>query len=154
MELKVERKWKKPTYTIGNLYVDGVFLCNVLEDKDRGLTQDMPTTEIYKKKVYGQTAIGTGRYRVDMDTVSAKFKNRSWAQPYGGKLPRLLNVPGFDGVLAHVGNSPLDTQGCVLVGKNTIKGRLTDSTKCFRELMDNYLIPAHKRGEEIWITIE
>ena len=153
MELLVERKWPKATYTIGRLYVEGVYVSDVLEDKDRGLTQNTPTTEIYKKKVYGQTAIPKGRYRVDMNTVSTKFRYRNWALPYGGKLPRLLNVPGFAGVLIHVGNSPADTYGCVLVGENKQKGKVVNSTKCFRDLMDNYLIPAHNRKEEIWITI-
>lgn len=154
MELKVERKWKKPTYTIGNLYVDGVFLCNVLEDKDRGLTQDMPTTEIYKKKVYGQTAIPKGRYRVNLDTVSPKFKSRSWAVKYGGRVPWIEGVPGFDRILTHPGNDPSCTQGCLLPGFNKQKGKVLDSQKCFFKLMDEYLEPARERKEEVWITIE
>lgn len=154
MELKVKRLWKKPTYTIGKLYVDGKYHSETLEDKDRGITQDMPEWEIIKKKCYGFTAIGTGRYRVRMDVVSQKFKNRSWAQPYGGRLPRLEDVPGFDGILIHVGNSPADTNGCVLTGYNRVRGKVVDSTKAFKALMDNYLVPASKRGEEIWITIE
>ena len=153
MELFVERKWKKPTYTIGNLYVDGIYLCNTLEDKDRGLTQDMPTTEIYKKKCYGQTAIPSGRYRLRMDIVSPKLKNKSYAIPYGGKLPRFENVPCYSGVLIHPGNSPADTLGCLLVGRNTVKGKVMESQKTFLKLMDEYLVPAHKRGEEIWITL-
>lgn len=153
MELLVERKWKKTTYTIGRLYVDGAFLSNSLEDKDRGLLQGMPTTEIYKRKVYGSTAIPKGRYKVRIDIVSPKFKSRNWATPYGGKIPRLEGVPGFDGILIHPGSSPQDTYGCILVGANTIVGRLTSSQKTFFELMDNYLVPAYKRGEEIWITI-
>ena len=154
MELKIKRLWKKPTYTIGNLYVGDVFLCNVLEDKDRGLTQDMPTTEIYKKKVYGYTCIPAGRYRINMNRISPKFKKRSWAAPYGGRLPMLEDVPGFDGILIHVGNSPADTNGCVLTGYNRVKGKVVDSAKAFKALMDDYLVPAAQRGEEIWITIE
>lgn len=154
MELKVERKWKKPTYTIGNLYVDGVFLCNVLEDKDRGLTQDMSTTEIYKKKVYGSTCVPAGRYRIDMNRISSKFKNRGWAAKYGGRVPHVENVPCWTAVLWHPGNDPSCTQGCLLPGFNKQKGKVLDSQKCFFKLMDEYLEPARMRGEEIWMTIK
>ena len=120
IEILVKRIAKKPNYTIGKLFINGVFFANTLEDTDRGLTQSMSEDEIKKKKIYGQTAIPTGTYKVDMNTVSPKFKNRSWAKPYDGKLPRLVNVPGFDGVLTHPGNLPQDTLGCLLVGKNDV----------------------------------
>jgi hypothetical protein len=109
MELVLKRIAKKSNYTIGNLYVNGKFFCDTLEDTDRGLTDSMTLEEIKTKKVYGETAIPTGTYNIDMNTISAKFKDRSWAKPYGGKLPRLLNVKGFDGILIHVGNSASDT---------------------------------------------
>lgn len=154
MELTVRRKYFLPTYTIGELLVDGKKVCDTLEDKDRGLTSDMPTYEIYKKKVYGATAVPRGRYRIDMNTESHKFANRAWAKPYGGKLPRLVNVPCWEGVLIHVGNDPSCTLGCVLTGFNRVKGKVLDSTKAFYDLMDNYLVPAHNRKEEIWLTIK
>lgn len=154
MELKVERKWKKPTYTIGNLYVDGVFLCNVLEDKDRGLTQDMPTTEIYKKKVYGYTAIPKGRYHIGMNRISPKFKNRGWAVKYGGRVPHIENVPCWEGVLFHPLNNPNESLGCIGVGENKVVGKIVNSQKTFFKLMDEYLEPARLRGEDIWLTIE
>ena len=154
MELKVKRKWFKPTYTIGWFLVEGIRFSDTLEDKDRGLTQDMPTTEIYKKKVYGQTAIPKGRYRVDLDTVSPKFKNRNWAAKYGGRVPRLLNVPGFDGILVHPGSDCNQTSGCLLPGFNRVRGKVLDSQKAFFDLMDFYLEPARLRKEEVWITIE
>lgn len=154
MELKVKRKWFKPTYTIGWFLVEEVRFSDMLEDKDRGLTQDMPTTEIYKKKVYGQTAIPKGRYRVDLNTVSPKFKNRSWAAKYGGRVPRLLNVPGFDGILVHPGSDCNSTAGCLLPGFNRVRGKVLDSQRAFFDLMDFYLEPARLRKEEVWITIE
>lgn len=101
MELKVKRKAFEKDYTIGDLFVDGKFVSNTLEDTDRGLTQDMTLEEIKARKVYGKTAIPVGTYEIDMNTVSPKFKDRSWAKPYGGKLPRLIGVNGFEGVLLH-----------------------------------------------------
>lgn len=154
MELKVKRVAKKEDYTIGKLYIDGVYFADTLEDCDRGLTQDMPLEEIQAKKVYGKTAIPKGTYEVDMNTVSPKFKDRSWAKPYGGKLPRLIGVKGFEGVLLHVGNTASDSSGCLLVGKNSIKGMVTDSTRTFHTLMSKYLLPSKVKGERITITIE
>lgn len=152
MEIKVVRTHKDPKYTIGDLYINNELFCNTIEDTDRGLSDSMSEAEIKLKKVYGKTAIPTGTYEINMNTVSPKFKDRSWAKPYGGKLPRLLDVKGFDGVLAHVGNKPEDSLGCLLVGKNTIKGQLTDSTTTFNKLMKE-LLQAHLKGEKITITL-
>ena len=154
MELLVKRVARRDEYTIGRLYINGVKFSDTLEDCDRGLTQDMPLEEIKAKKVYGKTAIPTGTYEIDMNTISPKFQARSWAKPYGGKLPRLIGVKGFEGVLVHVGNTADNSSGCLLVGKNSIKGMVTDSTKTFMSLMSKYLLPAKLRGEKITITIE
>lgn len=152
MNLLLDRKYKKDTYTIGKLYIDGKYFCDTLEDKDRGLTSIMSPAEITKIKIYGETAIPIGTYKIDMNTISPRFKARSWAKPYGGKIPRLLVVPGFDGVLIHVGNTKDDTSGCILVGKNTIVGQVTNSTQTFHSLMKE-LLEAKARGEQIEITI-
>lgn len=153
MKLLLKRIAKQKTYTIGKLYIDGVYECDTLEDTDRGLSDDMTIEEIKKKKVYGQTAIPYGTYEVNMNVVSPKFKDRSWATPYDGKLPRLMNVPGYEGVLIHVGNKPEDTLGCLLVGQNKIKGQVVNSTATFHELMEK-LTEVHEIGEKISITIE
>lgn len=154
MELKVVRKAKTPEYTIGKLYIDGKLFSDTLEDCDRGLTQDMPLEEIQAKKVYGKTAIPTGTYEIDMNTVSPKFKDRSWAKPFGGKLPRLVNVPGYEGVLLHPFNQASESLGCIAPGKNSVKGMVTDSSRTFMTLMSKYLLPAKVKGEKITITIE
>ena len=150
MEIKVRRIARRQGYTIGRLYVDGQYFCDTLEDADRGLRQDMPSEKIKKLKVYCQTAIPTGRYPVTLGVVSPRFKDRAWARPYGGKVPRLLNVPGFDGVLIHVGNDASDTSGCILVGRNTVVGKVTDSTATFHALMGEFLAA---KGD-IWMTME
>lgn len=153
MELFLERKYKKDKYTIGKLYINGKYFSNTIEDKDRNLNSSMLEAQIKGLKVYGETAIPTGTYTIDMNTISPKFKDRSWAKPYGGKLPRLLNVKGFEGVLIHVGNTCQASSGCVLIGLNTKKGMVTNSTEYFHKLMKE-LLAAKLKGEEIKLTIK
>ena len=154
MILKVERKWKKSTYTIGRLYIDGVYFCNTLEDKDRLLKKEYSVQFIKANKVYGETAIPSGTYRVDMNTVSHKYAAVAWYKKIcSGKMPRLLEVPGFDGILIHPGNTALDTLGCILVGKNTKVGQLTDSRATFEELYKR-MKAASDQGQNIFIEIK
>lgn len=153
MEIKVKRKWKKEAYTIGKMYVDGEYVCDTLEDKDRGLTSNMSVAQICGVKVHGETAIPTGRYLVDMKTVSPRFGGRAQYQFCKGRLPRLCNTPGYQGVLIHCGNTAKDTDGCILVGENKEKGKVLNSTATFRKLYP-ILKAADERGEQIWITIE
>lgn len=153
MELYLERKYKKDKYTIGKLYINNKLFCDTCEDKDRGLTSDMSEFQIKGLKVYGETAIPIGTYTVDMNTVSPKFKDKTWAKPYGGKVPRLLKVKGYEGVLIHPGNSAKDSSGCLLIGLNTKVGMVTNSTEYFHKLMKE-LLAAKLKGEEIKITIK
>lgn len=152
MKLELKRRFRGPNYTIGSLFINGVYECDTIEDVDRGLADSMSVDEVKTKKIYGRTAIPTGTYRIDMDTVSPKFKDRSWAKFCGGKLPRLLDVKGYEGVLIHVGNKAEDTLGCILVGDNKIKGQVINSTATFQELYGE-LLKAKVKGEEITIDI-
>lgn len=154
MRLTLQRIAKRETYTVGRLYVDGIYVCDTIEDKDRALKSHHPLEQIKKVKVYGETAIPLGTYVIDMDKVSPKFSSRSWAKPYSGKIPRLRSVPGFESILIHPGNTAASSLGCILVGINDKVGRVSDSQKTFKRLMDDYLIPAHERGETITITIQ
>ena len=154
MKLEVERRWKKETYTIGRLYVDGVYFCNTLEDKCRGLKQTDSIYFIKQRKVYGETAIPSGTYTVAMNVISPKYAAIAWYwQLCQGKMPRLLNVPGFEGILVHPGNDPTQTLGCLLVGKNTKVGQLTESKATFKALYKE-MKKAYDAGEEITIIIE
>lgn len=153
MKLLLRRIFKGPGYTIGKLFINSVYECDTLEDQDRGLTNQMSLEEIKAKKVYGVTAIPTGTYSINMTTVSPKFKDRAWAKPYKGILPRLENVKGYEGVLIHVGNKAEDTLGCILVGENKVKGQVINSTATFYELM-TVLLKAQSAGEVIELTIE
>lgn len=134
MKLRVERLWKKPAYTVGRLFVDGKLFCNTLEDTVRDLSNE--------RKVYGKTAIPYGEYKVVYN----------WSPKFGRNLPRLLNVHAFEGILIHPGNTADDSAGCILVGRNTEVGRLTESRYTSDKL--NVLIEdAQRRGESITIEI-
>lgn len=135
MKIELKRLFIKPTYTIGKLYVDGQYFCDTLEDKVRNLSRE--------KKVPGQTAIPSGEYEVIVN-VSPRFKR---------KLPRLLNVPGFEGILIHRGNSPEDTAGCILVGENKQPGRVINSTGYELKLTD-MLERAMEKNDKITIEIK
>lgn len=156
MTLTLDRKYKLSTYTIGKLYIDGEYFCDTLEDKDRGLTDDMTVSEISKIKIKNETAIPTGTYSITLNIISPRFSVSSfYKQVCNGKLPRILNVKGFDGILIHVGegiNGKDLTSGCILVGKNTIKGGLTNSKECFKELY-KLLKDRYNKGEKIIIKI-
>ncbi len=155
MKLLVERKWKKEGYTIGKLYVDGVFFSNTLEDKDRDLASTMPLAEIQRRKVKGTTAIPTGTYKVSMSIVSPRYSKQEWyiKNCNGARVPRLMVVPGFDGILIHAGNKASDTDGCILVGKNDAVGMVTKSKDYLLQLY-NKMHLAYRKGEEITITIK
>lgn len=153
MKLKLDRRYKKDTYTIGIFYVNGYRFSETVEDRDRGLNSSMPESEILKIKVYGKTAIPTGTYRVIL-SVSQKFKGRAWAKKYGGLVPEIVGVRGFAGVRIHPLNTAEDSLGCIGVGENKIKGGVINSTKYFYELMDKYLVPAWSRNEEITLLVK
>lgn len=155
MNILIERKWKKETYTIGNLYINGTKFCNTCEDKDRHLTQDMPLSKIKEVKIADVTAIPTGTYKVRMDVISSKYSLKPWyySNCHGGRVPRIENVPGFSGVLIHTGNTAKDSSGCVLVGKNDVVGMVTNSKAIFLQLYKK-MYEAYKRNESITLTIK
>lgn len=98
MKLKLVRTVCGNRTTVGQLYVNGIFDCFILEDQDRQL-------ELHPEaKVYGETCIPRGTYKVII-TYSNRFKR---------ELPLLVDVPGFEGVRIHPGNSHVDTHGCLL----------------------------------------
>ena len=113
MKLELKRIAYKEEYTIGKLYIDGIYFCDTLEDKVRD------------KKIKDKTAIPYGTYKVQI-TYSNRFKKM---------MPLLLNVPGFEGIRIHTGNSELDTSGCILVGQNKVKGKLVNSRVIYEMLM-------------------
>ena len=140
MKILVERKWKKDNYTIGNLYINGKWFSNTLEDKDRGLKDSMSLTEIKTLKKPRITAIPTGTYEVTLNIVSPKFSKYPFYNSInGGRVPRLLNVKGFEGILIHVMDGPKGaelSEGCIGVGRNLIKGGLLQGKEYYKKLYD------------------
>ena len=143
MELILRRKYKMKDYTIGKLsqcLANGkeVYICDILEDTVR----NKPMTALNAfVKIFGKTAIPYGRYRI-VRTFSLRFKKI---------LPELLKVPHYEGVRIHSGNTADDTEGCLLPGLNTVKGKVTNSRNYFAKL-DSMIEDALRRGE-VWITI-
>ena len=139
MSITLIRKYKLPTYTIGKLYIDGEYFCDTLEDKDRGLTDDMTVSEISKIKIKKKTAIPTGTYKVTI-TYSNRFKKN---------MPLINDVKGFEGIRIHSGNTDKDTEGCILVGFNKIKGNVINSRDTY-----NKLFSILSKSNNITITIK
>lgn len=141
---------RKAGYTIGRLTDGNNYICDTLEDTDRDLTQEMTNAQIAVRKVRGATAIPSGTYRLTLGVTSPRFsKSEYYRKVCGGRLPRLLDVPGFDGILIHCGNTAADTAGCIIVGYNKAVGKVLESRKAFEKLY------ALLRGEErIYITVK
>lgn len=153
MELLVDRKWKKQSYTISNLLIDGKWFCNVLEDADRGLDDSMSVDRIIELKKPTITAIPRGTYEITLDVVSPKYsKVQFYKDVCNGKVPRLKDVKGFDGILIHAGNTDKDSSGCLLVGVNKIKGQVVNSRETFKALY-KLLQDRKSKGEKIIIKI-
>ena len=148
MELILERIAKRKTYTIGRLYIqkrvddeyltgtENQYFCDTLE----------PTWRDYEHgayKVKGKSAIPEGRYAVVI----------SWSTKFQAWLPILLGVPKFSGIRIHAGNTPEDTEGCILVGKNRVVGQVLDS-RLWLYRLKRKIVEAKERGEAVWITVK
>ncbi len=132
MKLSLHREFLGENYTIGRLYIDNKIFCDTLEDKVR----------IGQAKVYGQTAIPYGKYKVVM-TMSNRFKKI---------MPLLLKVEGFEGIRIHGGNTAEDTLGCILLGENSVKGKVLNS-RYYAIKLNEAIIAALKDKQEITIEI-
>lgn len=142
MDLLLTRKIRSNTSTIGELTVNGVFECYILEDKDRGLSSTMSLSEIASQKVPAKTCIPAGRYE-----VIVSFSNR-----FKKSLPLLLDVPGFAGIRIHTGNTSADTEGCLLPGATKSADFVGKSTVAFNALFSK--ITAGVKKGKVFITIK
>lgn len=139
MKLKLVRIVTQSNYTEGKLYIDGAYFSDTLEDTDRGLEQSMSEFEINRRKIYGQTCIPSGEYKVILN-MSPRFKKI---------LPRILDVKGFEGILMHAGNTVQDSSGCILLGTKSADGVLINSRKAVDALIEKI-----KDQKDITIIIE
>jgi hypothetical protein len=127
MKITVKRLHRTENSTIGELFIDGKFECYTLEDKEREV------------KIKSETAISKGEYKVIINQ-SNRFKRL---------LPLLLNVPNFEGVRIHSGNSNHDTEGCILVGTTRSKDFIGNSRIAFNKLFEKM-----KKAKDITLIIE
>ena len=142
MIIELCRKYRNTNYCIGKLYINNEYFSDVLEDPDRGLQNTMSVQEIQQLKVKGDTCIPYGTYDITI-TYSPKFKKR---------LPLINNVKGFEGIRIHSGNTSKDTEGCLLLGFNKIKGKVINS----KETVDKFITiiqQALNKGEKVTIQI-
>lgn len=117
MKLRLERNEYGKDYTGGSLFINGLFFCSTIEDVVRP----------YGEKVKGETAIQCGTYEIVLD----------FSQRFQKVMPHILNVPNFEGIRIHSGNTAKDSEGCILVGvKSETKGFISDSRNTYKRLMD------------------
>lgn len=142
MKIDLHRKWRKTGYSIGILSINGIRICETVEDQDRGLKAELSPATIKQLKVKGETAIPVGTYQVVI-TYSPRFKKN---------LPLLMAVPGFEGVRIHSGNTAKDTEGCILCGRNTAVGTVTNSRYWTGKVID-MIQKALNDKETVTITV-
>lgn len=148
MEWRIDRAWKKNGYTISRVYLDGKRFgdgkkfCNALEDEDRGLTSDMTVDQILANKVYGKTAIPTGRYKITM----------SWSPKFKKDMPLVNAVKGFTGIRLHSGNSAEDSFGCILFGVNDKIGWISNS-RYWTTMITAIIKAALDRNENVYLIV-
>lgn len=141
MKLELKRIALKPNYTIGKLFINGTYYCDTIEDKVIDLNKNGKFDDGLTK-VMNQTAIPYGTFKVVVNH-SPKF-NR--------ELPRLLDVPYFEGILIHNGSDQNSSSGCIIVGENKTVGKVTNSTFYMNNLTAR-IKDAQNKGETTTITI-
>ena len=142
MKLLLKRIYFSPTYTIGKLFIDGKYFADTIEDVNRDLNKDGDLLDSGESKVYAQTCIPFGTYDVIVNR-SPKMKR---------DLPRLLNVPHFEGILIHRGSSERSSAGCIIIGENKVVGKVINSVK-YEDALVAVLKHAQNSGEKITIEI-
>lgn len=140
MKIRIERDAVTEAFTAGKMFVDGEFQCFTLEDPVR----EKEGVPVEQWKLKGETAIPKGNYKLVV-AESPRFKK---------ELPRLVDVPGFEGVLIHSGNSVADTEGCILVGiaRDLHKGVVTQSRDAMAALF-NKIKSALAEGRTVEVEI-
>lgn len=149
MELNLYRRSTVQTRTPGDLYVDGAYLCHTVEDivRDRDMDSDgdIDSKDVEQFKVYGETAIPAGRYRLVLEN----------SPKYGPDTLTIKDVPGFVGIRIHPGNTEKDTQGCLILGDD-FAADYTIAPGTSRPAvarLKSIISPVIISGVDVWITI-
>jgi hypothetical protein len=133
MQIRVVREPTKNDTTLGALFIDGHWQCHTLEDVIR------PAGE----KVYGETAIPAGRYKLIL-SMSNRFKKI---------MPEVVAVPGFAGIRIHAGNTAKDTEGCLLLGQTrNVETRSIGQSKLALQAFTTKIPAVWDAKGELWIT--
>ena len=131
-------------FTLGELYIDGRKMCETLEDEKRDV------------KVYGETRIPKGEYEIKLRTEGSKHlaKLKKYGPQFHKGMLHLQNVPNFEYVLIHEGNTDKDTLGCILVGmKKSFKtGTISESVVAYK-LIYPIIAKALTNKEKVTIKI-
>ena len=138
MKLELQRINRTDKFTEGRLFVDSRYFCDTLEPVERPVGVKVP----------GRTAIPYGNYLVTLDVVSPRYSKKAAFDKIGARMPRILYVPGFEGILIHPGNTVDDTYGCILVGHKAGNGIITDSRNTFFNLSGRM-----QQASEITLTL-
>lgn len=152
MKILIDRNYKYPKYTVGEVYVNGTFYCYSMEDIDRGLHTDMPMRYFKERKVYGETAIPCGTYEVIIDW-SPKFKRYMPHVMWRNADGKLVEVPGFSGIRLHPLNTAEDSLGCIgfgdwkgsnrIVNSKTMTSIITDKIQAARNEKETVILEIH-----------
>ena len=143
MKIEVLRYKSHDDYTLGKLYIDGTFKCYTLEDEKRSI------------KVWGETRIPDGTYNIKLRKEGgfhSKYLKKFGSTFHKGML-WLQDVPGFEYILIHIGNTDKDTAGCILVGKTVANAFIGNSTGAYKEIYP-IIADAISNGEDVSITLK
>lgn len=145
IELRLDRIWLSERACEGELFVDGEHFCWTIEDRSRGLAWHMSLAEILRRKVYGQTAIPIGRYRVVLYN----------SPKHGPDTLLLVDVPGFDFIEIHIANRAEELQGCIAVGtdQTTPDDDWVGGSRAALTSLRERIVPRMKAGEACWIVV-
>lgn len=121
MKLEIKRRIFTDTSTVGSFFIDGERICDSLEDCDRFLEVDGKAA-----KIPGKTAIPRGEYKVEI----------TWSNRFSKYMMQVMDVPHFDGIRIHAGNTSADTEGCPLLGNAVDEWTVVNSRVNVQKVFD------------------
>lgn len=145
MTIRLQRLQSYADYTIGALYIDNEIQCFTLEDEKRSV------------KVWGETRIPAGVYNMRLQSSGRLHDKYSTMFPFHQGMLHIQNVPNFEGIMIHVGNTDDDTAGCILLGDTHNIGMnfIGSSSKAYKRIYPKIAaVLAQKQSARILIVDE